>query len=132
LSTHLAVGFAESGLAGVGLNAKSKILVKIVQPGLGVQEYSLPEGATLAELLRRHGATTANQIVSVDGLIVEEKVPLHDGAVAVIVPQSRNAAGDEPWRATVPSFRDEALFRQYTDLLESGRQQLGPDEFEGP
>ncbi len=128
----LAAGFAESGLVGVGLNAKSKILVKIVQPGLGVQEYSLPEGATLAELLRRHGATTANQIVYVNGLIVEEKVLLHDGAVAVIVPQSRKIAGDEPWRATIPSFRDEALFRQYTDLLESGRQQLGPDEDEGP
>jgi sulfur carrier protein ThiS len=128
----LAAGFAEGGLAGVGLNAKSKILVKIVQTGLGVQEYALPHGATLADLLRQHGVTTANQIVYVDGLLVEEKVPLHDGAVAVIVPQARKAAGEEPWRATIPSFRDETLFRQYTDLLKSGRHQLEPDEDEGP
>lgn len=128
----LAAGFAESGLAGVGLNAQSKILVTIVQPGLGAQEYALPKGTTLADLLRRHGATTADQVVYVDGFVVEENVPLHDGAVAVIVPQARNAAGDEPWRATIPSFRDEALFRQYTDLLKSGRHRLGPDEDEGP
>jgi hypothetical protein len=124
----LATGFAESGLAGVGLGAKRKTLVRLVRPGVGVQKYCLPAGATLAELLRRSEATTMNQVVYVDGVRAEETVPLRDGAVVMIVPQPRNAAVNEPWRAAIPAFRDEALFQQYTDILKSRRRELGEKE----
>jgi len=127
----LATGFAESGLAGVGLGAKPKTLVRLVRPGVGAQKYCLPKGATLAELLRQSEATTTNQAVYVDGVRAEETVPLRDGAVVMIIPQGRNVAVDEPWRATIPSFRDEALFQQYTDILKSGRRDLGEDEDAG-
>jgi hypothetical protein len=126
----LATRFAEGGLAGVGLDAKPKALVRLVRPGLGTQKYRLPEGATLAELLHRSGATTTNQAVYVDGVMGGDSVPLHDGAVVVIVPQLRNGAVDEPWRATIPSFQDEALFQQYSDILKARRRDLGPVEDE--
>lgn len=124
----LATRFAEGGLDGVGLGVKPKILVRLLRPGVGVQKYHLTKGATLADLLRRSEATTTNQAVSVDGLEAEETVPLHDGAVVMIVPQPRNSAVDEPWRVTIPSFQDEALFRQYTEALKARRRDLGLEE----
>jgi hypothetical protein len=128
----LAAGFAEGGLAGVGLDAEPTIRVQFVRTGVGVQECPLPEGATLAELLRRLGVATTDQDVYVDGVVAEEAGPLHDGAIVMVLPQSPRAAVDQPWRATIPSFRDDALFRQYADRLESRRRQLGPDEDEDP
>ena len=127
---ELANGFAESGLAGVGLNGKPKYVVHFIRPGVGVQKYALPAGATLAELLCRSGAATKNQAIYVDDVMAEETAPLHDGAVVTIVPRPKNAAVDEPWRATIPSFQDDALFQQYTQILKARRQDLGPDEDE--
>ena len=34
--------------------------------------------------------------------------------VVTFVPRPRNAAGDEPWRAAVPAFREEALFQEFS------------------
>jgi hypothetical protein len=47
-----------------------------------------------------------------------------------IVPRTGDAAEDEPWRATIPSFRDETLFREYTEALEARRRSVDP--VEGP
>jgi hypothetical protein len=124
----LAAEFAESGLAGVGLVGESKTLVRLVRPGVGVQTYRLQKRATLADLLRRSKARTTNQAVYVDGAMAEQTTPLPDGAVVMIVPQPRNAAVDEPWRATIPSFQDESLFRQYLQTLKAHRQDLAADE----
>jgi len=104
------------------------IIVRLVRLGVGIQKYYLPRGATLADLLRRSEATTMHQVIYVDGFMAEETVPLCDGAVVVIVPQPRNAAVDEPWRATIDSFQDEALFQQYTEILKARRRDLGPAE----
>ena len=124
----LAAEFAESGMAGVGLVEKSKILVRLVRPGVGVQRYRLRKGATLADLLRKSKATTTCQAVYLDGVLAEETTPLPDGAVVMIVPQPKNAAVDEPWRATIPSFQDESLFRQYMETLKARRHDLDADE----
>jgi hypothetical protein len=124
----LAVGFAESGLAGMGLCAKPEVLVRLVQPGVRTQKYRLPEGANLAELLHRSGATTLDQVVYVDGVMAGEATPLHHGAVVMIVPQPRNGAVAEPWRLTVPSFQDDALFQQYMEIMKDRRRDVEPDE----
>ncbi len=123
----LATGFAESGLAGVGLDAKARFLVRLVRPGVGAQKYDLPEGATLAELLRRAGATTTNQAIYVDGGVAGGTARLHDGAIVMIVPQPRIGEVDAPWRSTIPSFRDDALFQQYTEILKSPRGHLAAE-----
>jgi sulfur carrier protein ThiS len=123
----LAEAFASGGLAGVGLGA-NRTLARLVRPGIGVQRYYLSNGATLADLLRRSKATTTNHAVYVDGVVVQESAPLHNGAVVMIVPETRNAALDEPWRATIRSFQDEALFRQYTETLKARHGDLGSDE----
>jgi hypothetical protein len=124
----LASQFSEQGLAGVGLNGTSTIRVRLVQPGVGVQEYDLPKGATLADLLRRSKTTAMNQAIYVDGVPAEETVPLRHGTVVMIVPQPRKVPVAEPWRATIPSFQDDALFEEYRKILKAHRHDLGPDE----
>ncbi len=126
----LATRFAECGLAGVGLDAKPKHQVLLLRLGVGAQKYCLHTGETLAELLRRSGVTTTDQAIYVDGVMAEETVPLHDGAVVTIAPRASNTAANQPWRATIPSFQDDALFREYTEILKSRRRNLGPDEDE--
>ncbi len=99
-----------------------EILVHFVRPGVGTRDYHLSEGATLADLLRLSGVSMANQAVFIDGVPPEEAVPLRDGVVVTIVPRPRNAAGDEPWRAAVPAFRDEAISREYSEAMKARRE----------
>lgn len=126
----LAAEFAECGLAGIGLNEEPKIRVRLVRPGIGVHQYQLSGGATVADLLHTAEVVGANHEIYVDGLIAEETVPLHDDVIVLVIARARDAAVDQPWRATIPSFRDDHLFRQYTDALKSRRQQPEPDEGE--
>jgi hypothetical protein len=105
-----------------------EILVRLVLAGVSAVEYHLAEGATLADLLRISAASTTNQAVLVDGETPEEALPLRDGAVVMIVPRPRNSAVDEPWRAAVPSVRDQALFQEYSEVLEDRRREIDPEE----
>jgi hypothetical protein len=107
------------------------ILVHLVRPGVGVRDYHLAVGATLADLLRQSGSLATDQAVFVDGLPLEECLPLHEGVVVTIVPKPSNAAGTEPWRATIPAFRDEALFQEYSEILKARRSEDTSDEDQG-
>jgi sulfur carrier protein ThiS len=124
----LASKFDAGGLAGVGLARRPGTIVRLVRPEIGVQEFRLEEGATLADLLHRSEATTTNRAVYVDGVAATETLALRDGSVVMIVPQPGRASADEPWRATIPSFRDEELYQQYAEVLKARRGDLGPDE----
>lgn len=104
-----------------------EILVHLVRPGVGAQDYHLPEGATLADLLRQSGTTTTDQAIFVDGISPEEGLSMSMGAIVTIVPLSRDASGDEPWRAAIPAFRDESLSREYSEALEA-RRRGSPEE----
>jgi hypothetical protein len=98
-----------------------EILVHFVRPGVGSRDYHLAEGATLADLLRLSGVSTANQAVFIDGVPPEEALPLRDGSVVSIVPRPRDTAGEEPWRASVPAFRDEHISREYSEAMRARR-----------
>jgi sulfur carrier protein ThiS len=108
-----------------------KISVHLLTPGVGVRDYHLSEGATVADLLRQSVTSTTDQAIFVDGLPIEEGLPLREGAVVTIVPKPRNSAADEPWRAVVPAFRDEALFREYSEILDARRREDDSAEGQG-
>jgi hypothetical protein len=127
----LASKFVENRLAGVGLDGKPRTLVRLVRPGLGVREYHLLNGVTLADLLRRSRTTTVDQSVFVDGLPAEDATPLRDGSVVMIVPQPTKAAVSDPWSATIPSFQDDELFEEYRAILKARRHDLSQDEDAG-
>jgi hypothetical protein len=124
----LAKKFAESGLAGVGFAGKSRNQVRLVRPGVGIERYYLDEAETLEDLLRLSTVDRASRAVYIDGELAEKSTPLRDGAVVMIVPQLENAAAQEPWRAPIPSFQDEALFGEYLETLKARRQEPGADE----
>jgi hypothetical protein len=105
-----------------------EILVHLVRPAVGTRDYHLTDGATLADLLRLSGISATDQAIFVDGVPPEEGLLLHEGVVVTIVPRPRNSAVDEPWRAAVPAFRDEALFQEYSEALKTRRQDLDPEE----
>jgi hypothetical protein len=109
-------------------SSTEEILVHLIRPGVGVQDYRLAEGATLADLLRQSGISTTDQAIFVDGIPPEEGLPLSMGVVVTLVPRSRDAAGDEPWRAAIPAFRDETLFQEYSEALEARRHGGDPEE----
>ncbi len=103
-----------------------EILVHLVHPGVAAGDYHLSEGATLADLLRVSGISTTNQAIFVDGVPPDESLPLHNGIVVTLLPWP----GEEPWRAQIPSFRDESLFQEYTEALKARRQVSGLAAFE--
>jgi hypothetical protein len=105
-----------------------EILVHLVCPGVGARDYHLAVGATLADLLRLSETSMVSQAVFIDGVALEEAVPLHSGAMVTIVPRSSNAAGSEPWRATIPAFCDDALFQEYSDAVKARRDDVNVDE----
>jgi hypothetical protein len=109
----------------------SEILVHLVRPGVATRDYHLSEGATLADLVRLSGVSTTDQAVLVEGVPIEEALPLLDGAVVTIAPQSRNVVGIEPWRAAITAFQDDALFQEYRDILETRRHEMIPEEDPG-
>jgi sulfur carrier protein ThiS len=100
-----------------------EILVNLVHTGIGTEDYHLFEGATLADLLRASGTSTRDVAVLVDGVSPEESLTLHDGIVVTLVPQPKSIPGEEPWRAEVTSFRDEALFLEYSEALKARREE---------
>ena len=101
-----------------------QIRVHLVRPGVGACDYKLSVGATLADLLRVSGITMVNQAVFVDTVPLERVSTLHDGAVVTIVPRPEKTVSDEPWRATLPAFEDEALFQEYSDTLKARRKDV--------
>ncbi len=107
------------------------ILVQVVQPGVGPSNYHLAEGSTLGDLLRLCGHPLTDEAVLIDGLPPAESVVLHDGAIVTIVHSTRgHEPGNEPWRARIPAFQDDALFREYMEILKTRRQQ--DNTFEDP
>ena len=105
-----------------------EILVHLVRPSVGVRDGRLSTGSTLADLLRLSETSMTNETVFVDSVPPEEVLTLHEGVVVTIVPRPRNATGDEPWRATIPAFRDEALFQEYSETLKAHRHAVNPQE----
>jgi hypothetical protein len=108
-----------------------KISVHLVTPGAGVRDYDLSEGATLADLLRQSLTSATDQNIFVDGLPIEESLPLREGTVVTIVPKPKNSAPEEPWRAVVPAFRDESLFQEYSEILRARRREDNSAEGQG-
>jgi hypothetical protein len=126
--SELVTQFAERGLAGVGLGRKPEVVVTLIRAGVGAKKYRLPQGSALEELISRSGAMTARQTVSVDGIIPEKTLPLHDGAIVIIAPAPKNAAGGEHPRPAVPSLRDDDLFERYRDILKARRKSRAQEE----
>jgi hypothetical protein len=105
-----------------------EILVRVVRPNVGARDYYMSAGATLTDPFRLSETSIENQAILVDGVPTVEIVQLQAGAVVTILPQAKKAAGTEPWREPIPAFRDEALFREYSDAVKARRDEVSSGE----
>lgn len=126
--TDLAIRFEAAGLAGVGLEDSSEIIITLVRAGVGARKYRLAVGSTLDELLHRARTSKAGHSILVDGVSVEGSPILEHGAIVVIAPAPSNAASSEPRPASVPSLRDDAIFEEYLDILKERRRSRSREE----
>jgi hypothetical protein len=108
------------------MNAKQPTATKngitLIRSGVDTQVFDMPEGATLSDLLTEAGASTADQLVTIDGRPLAEHLTLHPGMVVVIAPIARNAASAGSWRDSVGAFADDADFRALVDSVEASRE----------
>jgi sulfur carrier protein ThiS len=98
----------------------AEILVHVVRSGVATQEIHLPEGSTVADLLKASGITTTSSI-AIDGVPIEEAVQLVEGAVITIAPPAQEIGKDGFWGPPITAFQNDQLCREYWEALEAGR-----------
>jgi len=89
-----------------------KSRVTLLRMGVGKEEIELPEGATLADLVRLAGVRTDAQEIFIDGRTLLECLTLPPGAIVSVVPKPGNAAGAGDWRGAVGISRGDPLFEE--------------------
>jgi hypothetical protein len=99
--------------------------VTLVRLGVGSQSYSLPAGASVADLLRAAGASSRDQEVYVDGKKIEDLLMLKPGAIVTVVPRPKIVASSGSWRDTVGMVTDDAAFQA---IIDAGRAIREADE----
>ncbi len=99
----------------------AEIVIHLARPGVAAQEYHLPEGATLADFLKSAGLSSTDPQIYIQGVPIEETLRLRDGEVVTIVPRS-SVKGNEPWRAKISSFQDDAIFDEYMEIMRELRR----------
>lgn len=100
----------------------TKAGVTLLRPGVNAQEIELPEGATLADLLREARADASDQAIFIDGRPVEEWLVLQPGVVVSLVPRVRNETRPADWRETVGMFRGDPVFEEMMKAVQASRE----------
>jgi hypothetical protein len=72
----------------------------------------LPEGATLADLLREAGAAICSPKLLIDGRPIEEAMTLGHGMTIAIVPEPPETPRKRSWLDTVGMFADDPDFEE--------------------
>jgi sulfur carrier protein ThiS len=93
--------------------AKSDTEVTLIRPERGSQTVTLPEGATLADLLRQTGAAVRSPNLLIDGRPIEEVLMLKSGTTITITPEPPQEPPKKDWRRTVGMFADDADFEEF-------------------
>ena len=96
--------------------------VTLLRPGFEAQEFSLPAGSTLADLLRAAQASAQGQEILIDGRPVEEVLALSQGAVVSLRPRPTPAAGAQSWLDTMGMFHNDPAFEEMMRAVEAERE----------
>ena len=86
--------------------------VTLLRLGTGKEVIELPEGATLAGLLRVVEANTQHEEILIDGKSLEECLILRPGMIVSVGHKEKVTPGRPSWRETVGMFRDDPLFEE--------------------
>jgi hypothetical protein len=92
--------------------------VVLLRMGVGKQEFVLPGGATLADLLREAGVNTDDQEILIDGRSLEDTLVLQPGMIVTVMPRPKETGRQGSWRDTIGMFRGDPVFAQ---IIDAGR-----------
>ena len=96
--------------------------VTLLRPGIGAETIVLPEGSTLADLLRQAGIKPRSSSIVIDGRELAEHLVLKNGMVITVVPQViQNAASQESWRDLMGDFHDDPAFEEMMQAVQAAR-----------
>jgi hypothetical protein len=85
--------------------------VTLLRSEAGPQTFTLPEGATLGDLLREAGAAVRSPNMLIDGRPIEEAIPLKSGMTIAILPEPSEATAKPDWRNSIGTVQDTPSFR---------------------
>ncbi len=91
--------------------AKLDMDVTLLRSNLGSQTFKLPEGATLADLLREAGGGIQAKNILIDGRPLEEFVILNSGMAVTVLPEPIGSR-QRTWLDTVGMFADDPTFEE--------------------
>jgi len=87
--------------------------VTLHRPDGGSQTVTLPDGATLADLLREAGVAIRSPNILIDGRPIEEVLVVKSGMMISIVPEPPQAPPEKDWRRTVGMFANDPTFEEF-------------------
>lgn len=96
--------------------------VVLLRMGVGKDEFELPPGATVADLLRAAGADAGEQEVFIDGRPLAECLVLSPGTIVSVVPRAKSAQQVARWKKTKGMFRDDPEFDAMMAAVEAERE----------
>jgi sulfur carrier protein ThiS len=103
--------------------APEKTGVTLLRMGVGKQEFNLPEGATLADLLSAAGVNPEEQAIFVDGKPLEDVIVLRRGMIISAAPkQQKSATTRKQWRDVMGDFHDDPAFDAMMQLVNEERE----------
>jgi hypothetical protein len=102
--------------------ANAKTGVTLLRIGVGKERYDLPEGATLADLLRLAQAESDHLEVLIDGRPLAECLVLQPDTIVSVAPKPRDTAPRGDWRRNAGMFRDNPAFEEMTAEIEAKRK----------
>jgi hypothetical protein len=89
--------------------------------GVGKQELLLPEGSTVADLLREAGAGMEDQEIHIDGRTLAESLVLQPGMIVSVVQRPKSARSGGSWRDAIGMFRDDPGFQEFINRVQASR-----------
>jgi sulfur carrier protein ThiS len=104
---------------GKASTVERQIEVTLMRTETGARSFTVPEGATLADLLREAGASADGAKITIDGRPIEDLVSLNSGMVVTILPAVPGVPANGGWRDTVGTIQDTAAFRE---MIAAGRE----------
>ena len=96
--------------------------ITLLRPDLGSQTIALPEGATLADLMREAGGEIQAKNILIDGRPLDEVVILSSGMAITVVPEPPPSPAKRSWRDTVAWFADDPDFQAMVDAGRAYRE----------
>lgn len=108
----------------MGIKQKSEqaVTVTLLRPGVEAKNIDLPEGSTLADLLRQENVGTRSSSIAIDGKELAEHLVLRAGMVITVIPQAKSAASERSWRDFMGDFHNDPVFEEIMQAIEEERR----------